>query len=297
MAFGDSMKMAANASATANSTDSFMNIWTDPQRGVYRTGRRVFRILPVYANGKLVVPNEVSFAEYWIPIMRKGVQKQQRVMVDFGNRFRNPIWERLYEAMPKEVNGKPNRNRKLANQRFAMNVLDKTKVIKLPDGRYAYPSENGQYYVDSNGVASKLEGTPTQLNQVRILEGSTGKPGGKHMLRGLGDLVGSVTHPEDDERVLQLYEFDIVLKVSGEGTDTMRSFNLGGNVQSLTEEYINLPRFDLESWVKPWPHSIINALLDGEDFDEVMQGSGIVLIPQIIKDSTGEEVEEEVFQD
>lgn len=295
MAFGQSMVQATNASSTsADNAKDYVNIWMDPQRGVYRQGRRVFRILPIMKNGKMEVPTEVSFAEYWIPVMQGGKQRQQRVMVDFTNRFRNPIWERLYEHLPKEINGRPNENRKLAKQRFALNIFDKTKVIKLPDGTYAYPNADGKYVMSTgDNQTTPVQGTPEALMQVRILEGSTGKVGGKHMLRSLSDLVGSVTHPEDDSRTLHLYEFDIALKVSGEGTATVRSFMLGGSIAPLTDEQLALPRFNLEEWTRPWPHNIINALLDGEDFDEVMKGSGIVLTPRIIKPDISEDDDSE----
>lgn len=279
MAFGDSMKNTRGAGT--GSTEDFINPWIDPLRGIYRTGRRVFRILPHTTPAGMVMQDEVPFAEYWIPVMKQGQQRQQRVMVDPYKPFSNPIWERLYHDLPREVNGKPNRDRVLAKQRFALNVLDKTKVIKLPNNKFAYPSENGQYYTEVNGTTTKLDGTPSPLLQVRILEGSNGKPGGKHMLQGLNDLVGSVTAPDNEDRVLQLYEFDIALRVTGEGTDTRRTFQVAGDFRPLAEEYINLPRYDLKSWVKPWPHSVINALLDGEDFDEVMKDSGIVLFPQL----------------
>lgn len=282
MAFGDSMNKIGNGGTGDGEKKVYVNQWLDPQRGANRTGRRVFRILPMVSeDGSLSMPDEARFAEFWIPVMQGGRQRQQRVMVDAGNPFKNPVWERLYAELPKEVNGKANPDRKLPKQRFALNVLDKTKVIALPNGQFAYPSEDGKYYTTQDGSTVKVDGTPTPLMQVRIIEGSAGKAGGKHMLQALADLIGSVTAPDDDDKVLQLFEFDIVLKVSGTGTDTRRSFNIGSDYKPLTADQLALPRYDLVTWAKPWPDSILNALLDGEDFDEVMKDAGILLFPKL----------------
>lgn len=281
MAFGDSMSKNTGMGGDGEKK-VYVNQWLDPQRGANRTGRRVFRILPLVGeDGTLSMPDEVRFAEFWIPIVQGGRQRQQRVMVDAGNPFKNPVWERLYADLPKEVNGKPNPDRKLPKQRFALNVLDKTKVIALPNGQFAYPSEDGKYYMSQDGGTVKVEGVPSALMQVRIIEGSAGKAGGKHMLQALADLIGSVTAPDDDDKILSLYEFDIALKVSGTGTDTRRSFNIGSDYKPLNTEQLALPRYDLATWAKPWPENVLNALLDGEDFDEVMQDAGILLFPKL----------------
>jgi hypothetical protein len=279
MAFGDSMK-AVSSSNGSGEGKTFINQWIDPQRGANRTGRRVFRILPVDGN----MPDETRWAEFWVPVMQGGNQRQQRVMVDASNPFNNPVWKRLYADLPKEVNGKPNQARKLPKQRFALNVLDMTKVITLPDGTFAYPSEDNKYYMLKDGNTVKVDGVPTVLNQVRILEGSSGKAGGKHMLQQLADLVGSVSHPDNDDQILQLTEFDIALKVTGDGMDTRRSFMIAGNYKALTDEQLAMPRFDIAAWAKPWPDDVIDALLDGEDFTEVMENSGIVQFPALIGD-------------
>jgi hypothetical protein len=289
MPFGDSMQRQAENSGEVR---TYISQWLDPQRGANRTGRRVFRILPIVGeDGTLVMPDEVRFAEFWIPVMQNAKVRQQRVMVNPDNPFKNPVWERLYADMPKEKAGKPNPDRKLPRQKFALNVLDMTKVIELPSKQFAYPSDDSKYYTVEDGKKVKLDGTPTVLNQVRILEGSAGKAGGKHMLQMLADLSGSVSDPNDEERILELYEFDIVLKISGEGTDTRRSFNLGGNFKALSGEQLAMPRYDLTSWAAPWPNDVLNALLDGEDFDSVMEGANITLFPKL--DTDEEDSEEE----
>jgi hypothetical protein len=236
------------------------------------------------------MPDETRFAEFWITVMADGRQRQQRVMVNSQNPFKNPVWERLYSDMPKEKNGKPNPDRKLPKQRFALNVVDLTKVIELPNKQFSYPSEDGKYYVMQDGKPVKVDGTPTPLTQVRVLEGSAGAAGGKHMLQGLADLVGSVSDPNDEEKILQLYEFDIALKVSGEGTDTRRSWTLGGNFKPIPAEFLTLPRYDLETWTKPWSDDVLNRLLDGEDFNEVMETAGITLFPRLADDVDDESV-------
>lgn len=290
MAFGSTMTAKPTASGDGEKK-VFEVQWIDPLRGLYREGSRRFRILPaVDANGHMLpgddnrgyVPDETRFAEYWIPVMQGGRQRQQRVMVDWQNPFKNPVWERLYADLPKEVNGKPNPNRKLPKQRFALNVLDKTRVLFDEQGNVVYPNPEGRYFIMKDDKKVELQGTPTPLMRVRVLEGSAGRAGGKHMLQQLADLVGVVTRPDDKYEVtLHLHEFDITIKVAGKDTDTRRSFHLGSDFKPLTAEQIALPRYDLDAWAKPWPNEVLDALLDGEDFDEVMKDAGIRLFPTL----------------
>jgi len=280
MPFGASMK-STSQSGTASVEGSYANIWMDPQRGSNRTGRRVFRILPDISSstGVLVMPEEAAFAEYWITVKAQGKDRKQRVMIAPDRRYNNPVFNRLFAHLPKE-------EREIAKLRFAINVLDKTKTIAVDVSKnngsketvYAYPNEKNEYYTADG---AKLAGVPAPLNQVRILEGSNGREGGKHMMQGLIDLIG-VTHPTDEDRVMSLYEFDIALRIAGEGTNTRRVFSVGGDFNPIPEKYITLPRFNLQEWAKPWDDGALEALLNGEDLYEVVQSYNITLTPKLV---------------
>lgn len=296
MAFGSSMKAQTASASGSGEKKTFINQWLDPQRGLYRTGRRVFRILPMVDDEGVMIPgedgrgitsDEVRWAEFWIPVIDNGRQRQQRVIVDWKNPFNNPVWERLYADLPKETpEGKPNPKRVLPKQRFAINVLDRTKVLYGPNGEVLYPNEQDKYFILENNIPKEVKGTPTVHNQVRILEGSTGKAGGKHMLQQLLDYVDSVSDPTDEsERKLYLHEFDLALKVTGENQDTRRSFQLASNFKPLTAEQLALPRYDIAAWATPWPNEALDALLDGEPFNEVIERyPNIVLYPSLPQD-------------
>ena len=101
------------------------------------------------------------------------------------------------------------------------------------------------------------------------------------MMQGLIDLIG-VTHPSDEDRTMVLYEFDIALKISGEGTMTRRVFSVGGDFNPIPDKYLTLPRFNLKEWSKPWDDGALEALLNGEDLYEVVQSYNITLTPKLI---------------
>ena len=43
-----------------------------------------------------------------------------------------------------------------------------------------------------------------------------------------------------------------------------------------------LPRFDLETWLTPWPDQAIIDLLDGADYNQVLLDYGIQVTPKLI---------------
>jgi hypothetical protein len=305
MAFGSSMKETSTGTPDGEKPRRFESQWIDPQRGDNRTGRRVFRMLPVVEDGVMVpgeddrgvTASEVRFAEFWIPVIDGDRTRQQRVMVDwrYPEMYHNPVWARLYADMPKEKNGKPNPDRKLPKQRFAINVWDRTKVLFGPSGEIVYPNEKDKYFLTIDGKRVEITGTPTPLNKVRVFESSAGKEGGKHVLQQLMNYVGAISHPTDEDEVkLHLHEFDLAVKITGEGTDTVRTIQPGNNFTPITEEMYLAPRYNLEDWAKPWPHDALDALLDSEDFSEVMERfPEIVLFPMLSEPEayTGETTE------
>lgn len=299
MAFGKSLKETPTKQTAADSDQvtyewQWMPIVGGNQRDKdVKGGTRKFKLLPeVDLNiGRLVLDDEnnmqtaseTRFLAVWMNVLVDGTPNQpRRIILDWRKRFKNPYWELVAAETEK---GSP--ERKAMRDLFAINVLDKTPVLTDASGRYVYPDENGVYRLGANGkYVDVLKGTGTALNKVRILEASAGDAGGKHFLQQLMD---AVTGLEDaDGEVRQPYEAELVLKVSGIGVDTRRALRATANFSKPTDSVIYMPRYDLETWLKPWPDDAVKALINGADFNDVVEQFSLVLYPELVDLPTNE---------
>lgn len=250
---------------------------------------------------------ETVFMYAWWEVNVGGNKVARRIMLDpFAGgdvnkaRFNNPLWKFIAD----NFKDKAARERKAIKQAFALNVWDKTPVMEV-EGKIYYPAEDGTWrklaYMDKGRLVSKgdsqnklpehynasledaLEnGWATPLNEVRILEGSYGKPlaeGGKHLFAQFEALFNTV---EDGDGVIRrLGEFDLRLSTTGEGIGTQRAIRNLSNFKPLSDEANLSPRYDLATWTKPWPDEVVQALIDGEDFNDIVEQYKLATFPAL----------------
>lgn len=310
MAFGDSMKKQTQPA--------------DSEKKVYESqwiplvaGPKLIRILPALdkddqlvltprlsdtgvpltegnkKNGKPLMAiepeEEVGFLSAWWEVMIDGSPQKRRLIMDAERdnaRFNNPLWEYIQKTFAKGA-----KERSTIKWRCALNVYDMTPVIHY-EGNVYYPdnSKPVKYAVQAgigNGkLVNPVDGEAAPLNAVRILEISTGEPGGKHTFQQLADLANTVE--DTDGLIRRLPEFDLKIMTTGEGIGTVYSIRNTANFKPLSDEVIMLPRYNLREWLKPWPDEMITRLLAEEDYNELVEEYGITLFPSL---STPEEAE------
>lgn len=243
-------------------------------------------------NGKellqAVPASEVVFAFAWWKVMVNGSPQPRRLIFSadpkryWDNPLRKHIKDVGYAADSQEA-----RAFKLA---FAANVLDLTPVVHMDDGRIFYSGGNvfnilagtptGKIITDNDKLptAEDVE-RATPLNEIRILEGSYGKPGGRHFFAQFEDL--QTTTEDSDGMLRNLTEFGIKIKVSGTNIDTSRSAKNLPRFSEPSLEVALMPRYDLETWLKPWPDDLIEQLLDDGDYNELLKDYNINPYPQL----------------
>lgn len=326
MAFGDASKnMGAKKAVVA---DGEQKVFESPFMPI-GSGRRTFRVLPLMEDGKpKLTPrlsttsgqplregnkrtgavmlaqepeSEVAFVYAWWEVMKGGEKKPARFIFAVDN-WMNPLRKHIIETF-----GKDSKEAKSTfKTAFAINVYDKSPVFIAPDGKIWYQSESGKFdllaYGDKGRVVTDKDQLPEvpsdyeaqPLNRVRILEGSYGKPGGKHLFQ---QLALNATEVEDNDGVLRrLPEFTLRLTTTtgASYTDTSRMIRNLTDFSPVPDEIAALPRYDLETWLKPWPDEAIIRLIDGEDFNEIVEEYKLQLFPTR---TIEQPVEEGLFDD
>lgn len=291
MAFGSTVKEkpAARVYAEGEQPQTFEWQWIPLNGGnkkdkEVKGGSRRIRLLPeLDTDGKLVVGDdgkintetESRFLEVWLNVMIDGSIKPRRVILDWRNPWDNPYWRLVADPTEK---GSP--ERKAQRQKFAINVVDLTPVITDENDRYVYPDENGVYRLSAQGkFVDVADGKPAPLRKVRILEQSAGNKGGKHFLQQLISAVAGLEDGNMEQR--QPHEVDLLIKIEGIDVDTTRSLRPTANFNPLPDELIYAPRYDLEAWTRPWPDDAVEALINGADFNEVVEQWNITLFPEL----------------
>lgn len=290
MAFGNSLKEkpAKREYAEGEQPQTFEWQWMPLNGGnkkdkEVKGGSRKIRLLPEVANGKVVADEfgkqvtagESRFLEVWLDVMVDGQMKPRRIILDWRKPFNNPYWNLV--AQPTEK-GSP--QRKAQRQKFAINVVDLTPVLVDENSRYVYADENGTYRLSAQGqFVDTPEGKPQPLRKVRILEQSAGDAGGKHFLQQLFDAVNGLEDGDGEPR--QPHEVDLLIKVTGIDVDTRRSLRPTANFNSLPDELVFADRYDLDTWTQPWPDEAVIALINGADFNEVVEQFNIQLFPEL----------------
>jgi len=267
-----------------------------------KSGPRTFRLLPdVQSDGTLMTEFDPTLdrtvatitvhriAEAWVKAMVDGQQVDRKVLLDPFDPWGNPVWKLVSKTTEK---GSKERRMAQPKQVFHVNVFDLSPVLFQEDGTYLYPNEKNVFCVTANNklvapVTSRVKAKP--LNQVRILTGSAGDPGGKHLLSQFANLEGTVTDSEG--MLLALYELNLIMKTTGEGEKTQRTlqptafFNpIEQMVNTDGESILTIPRYDLATWTnngKGWDYDAIERILAGEDFNEIVEEYDLKLFPEL----------------
>jgi len=289
MAFGETLVKPQSSKANVSDGEEkqqFVWQWIPVNGGNItdnepKGGSRRIRLLPeLDSTGNLVKPmvaaTETRFLEVWLPVTVDGQSKRGRVILDWRKPWDNPYWELV--AKPTD---KGSQQRKAMKQKFALNVLDRTPVYFTDENVAVYPDENGVYRLNPQGkiIDFTPQGKPTPLNQVRILEQTTGDPGGKHFFQLIVDAIAELEDADGNKR--QAYEGDLQISVKGIDKAVRRSVRALSNFGTLPDEFIYAPRYDLAKWLRPWPDEAVIAIINNADFGEVVETFGLTLYPEL----------------
>lgn len=271
-----------------------------------KQGQHKFRILPeVDSSGNAVmepktdpfgqptdelttVPeSEVRWIEAWWSVMVDGNQQKRRFILDWRNPWKSALWKHI-----KENYEKGSEEWRSLKNRFGINVLDMTMVVLDANDNPVFAGLDGVYNIDQNGKKLETPVKPTAenparpLNQVRILTSSTGDEGGKHFFQQLVDNFDGLE--DNDGNAKAPHEVTMLLKTQGEAIKTTYHVRTG-DFKKIPDDLLNLPRYDIAAWAKPWPDEAIQRLLEDEDFNVIVAEYGLKVYPEL---RTYEEVAE-----
>jgi hypothetical protein len=212
----------------------------------------------------------------WIPVMKDGKLVERRIFIDeLGRRLLN------------DADKAANRDGDTAwaskiKRRFFLNVYDRTRVTKLPDGTIVYPNLKNEYWQKgSDGKLSQIPGNPQPNNIVMVLEGSvslrTDRRGG--LLNDLDDL-SKMIYDESGTKLVPITQVDIEMVTKGTGLATTRTVHPGMNREAFPVDSSTLPVYDLKEFTKPWPVDAIALLLNGVEYPEVIKNFELSMMPQ-----------------
>ena len=288
MAFGKSAK-TAKAKFTAQNKDNtdnniFLNMRTP--------GSRLLRV----PHGKGT--DEVKFLRHWIAMNEDGTwepsfydpsdrRPKKPVTIARWNHVTenwdssgtswddNPIdaWIRTLDA--------EDRKGKRVQERFYLNVIDRTRIVKASDGKIVYPDAVGKF------PAEYADQIPTQHNRVLILDGSSSNPD-ENLDTTYADIYVTLTTTANEEgTICHPSEYDLFLIIS-EGINpktkkkkTNYKFTPRA-VSTLPEELANLQVFDLDTYPMVWPNAAIEELFSGADYMETVKKYNIKLYPDLV---------------
>jgi len=254
-----------------------------------------------------VPAEEVVFMFAWWTVNVGGEQKPKRLMLDpyaggdiNTSKFKNPLWKFIQDNYAKGA-----RERNAIKLAFALNVWDVSPVMRNGEGTLFYQAEDDTWRLQAFGNNGKLidpkdkfaklpdhykmdledalEGGHAELlRKIRILEGSYGKPasqGGKHLFAQFEQLAA--TFEDNDGIIRRLGEFDLRMTTTGEGIDTVRAIRPLNRFGLLPDEANFGTRYDLETWTRPWPDEVIERLIDGEDYNDLVTEFELVQFPAL----------------
>lgn len=274
---------------------------------------------PIFEGGKKtgkqlegpIPASEQVFMFAWWDVMVNGTKSARRLMFDpyaggdiNTSRFKNPLWDHIQENyVPKT------KQRSAIKLTFALHVYDMTPIMRNDDGMLFYPAEDDTWRLMAFGNNGKLIDPRDKNNKVklpehwnadqedalenewaiplnayRILEGSYGKPakdGGKHLFAQLEMLLKSF---EDGNGMIRnLGEFDLRLTTNGEGIDTQRAIRPVNRFNSVPLAVNLQTRYDFATWTTPWPDEAVQRLIDGEDFNEIVEEYKLEQFPKLFE--------------
>lgn len=261
MSFGNMMQNAMNGISNGESR-SLPNVFLD-----VRAGKRTFRCLPDPKDATLPMQGSIVLS-VWIPVAKDGVTVERRIFIDDAGR----------QALPEEI-------RENIKRRFFLNVYDKTRVVKLPDGSILYPNLAMQYFKRSAGVITQVTDVrPEPNNAIMVLEGSVSlRPNaGRSGLLNELDTLSKTLWSADGNSLIPLPNVDIEMVTEGTGLSTTRKVYPGINQEPLSPEALKLPVYNLDEFTKPYPPEMIQELLAKVDYAEVMKRYNRPSVPSLV---------------
>lgn len=179
-------------------------------------------------------------------------------------------------------------------QRFYLNVLDRTLVLKTDDGGILYPEQ----YQDSEGnVRSEFSslGEPFPHEKVLILNQTSGKDTGDHYYNAVREAGKQLVSNKNGKKInIDQSDFRLTNSPSGKkwnGFETITRNVYPHFNQDVIPSTIDTTLWDLAEWLQPWPYDAIQDIIDGEVYSEVVEKYGIRLFP-IKVDQTRSKTEE-----
>ena len=289
--FGSSAKMArpAGSGSIDRRNDIFLPRTKDQKRGMY-----LMRLVPM----KDRVVRQFWLAKEpdgrWVPKPAKPydpTDKRMSIPVtvavfdptdgDYGSwkNYGNP-WDnavtRYLDALDLP---KAERDNYFPKEVFYASIID-VSPTKMVDGKLIYPDTRGQF-------DAALKSTPTVIQRTpRVLTSSAGK-----VYDTNGDIVGKNAYaqllsalagefdPVQDRRLLP-HEYTVRMVISGQGTDTAYKFASTSDREEY--DWDTMKVYDIPSWVKVTPDEVIEALLEGADWNELIKLHNLELYPQLI---------------
>jgi hypothetical protein len=240
-----------------------------------REGKRTFRFIPDPKNPGEPLQGEIVLS-VWMPVMKDGKLVERRVFIDeAGRKLLNEADKAAGREGDTAWAGKIKR-------RFFLNVYDRTRVIKLPDGTIVYPNLKNEYWQkNSDGKLSQIAGQSEPNNTVMVLEGSVSlradRRGG--LLNDLDDL-SKMIYDDSGTKLVPITQVDIEMVTKGTGLATTRTVHPGMNREKFPVDSATLPVYDLKNFTKAWPIDAIGALIHGSEYGEVVKNFNLLMVPQ-----------------
>jgi len=193
---------------------------------------------------------EYKFRQYWIPVnIGNGVREDRPIVVEG--------WDGPIDQYMRSL-GEDHPDFKFGSKQWALNVLDRTPVIEI-DGVVHRPNQDGQFSV---------RGVPRVLNRPYILKQGP-------MLMEQFALLHEKTRKRFPDSsysdFLPIQRFDVLISSYGTGRSTKYQARPDYDMDPLPSELEMLPRYNMSRVIRPMPHDAQQALLDGEDYTEVMK--------------------------
>jgi hypothetical protein len=299
MGFGNMLNNAKSVVSEGSNGQRMPNVFLD-----IKEGSRTFRCIPDPSNPSEPMQGEIVWS-VWIPVIKDGARTERRVFIDDSAR---PLLAEYDSVMKLGEREALSRKVKL---RFFLNVFDRSRVIKLPEGDLIYANHLNEYWKkEGTGLKRITDIRPEPNNSIMVLEGSVSARSDRRggLLNDIDDLSKTVWEEvpvfEKDENgkptsipavdskgmpitelvLMPITKVDIELKTSGTGLATKRTVSAGINREPLPHQVLALPLYDLKSFTRPWSVDAIRSLLDGMDYGEVMKQHKYQYVPQLLTD-------------
>jgi hypothetical protein len=225
-------------------------------------GIRRFQLLANLEDSTGEEPVEIPVRSYavWLPVRVGDNQSKRRIFTSFRDR----------ELLPEHIQSK-------MLSRVFMNVFDLTPVLEIdqnPENTdevvLAYPDERNQFFTGFGDKRQTHQGKASPNKRIMVLEASAS------LLTAIEGQIGLVVNMEG-EPVEDLLEMQFSARMVADAKDPKRRVATaqGTYIPHIERSIDNLPRYNTKAFA-PWPRDAIQALIDGEDFNEVVKTYNIV---------------------